>query len=161
MFTKQNVIMMFKQNLDAIQKQTKGLSNEQCLLQPPFRGNCMNWVVGHVLSNRHEVLENLEAEGILTEAQHKRYGYGSEPICGPEEGLLELDQMLAMLADSQKRLEAALLEASDALLAEERTLGPFKMTCAELVFFQFRHETYHTGQTELLRQLAGTNDKVI
>jgi hypothetical protein len=29
------------------------------------------------------------------------------------------------------------------------------------VFFQYFHETYHVGQTELLRQLAGKNDQVI
>jgi hypothetical protein len=29
------------------------------------------------------------------------------------------------------------------------------------VFFLYFHETYHVGQTELLRQLAGKNDQVI
>jgi uncharacterized damage-inducible protein DinB len=30
----------------------------------------------------------------------------------------------------------------------------------QLAFLHF-HEAYHTGQTEMLRQLAGKNDKVI
>ncbi|MHB9031740.1 MAG: DinB family protein [Anaerolineae bacterium] len=160
MYTKQNVLAMFQENLKAVKAQTAGLTDEQCLLQPPFRGNCMHWVVGHILSNRSEILETLGAEPILTPAQHKRYGYGSEPICGPEEGLFTISQMLSMLEDSQVRLETALNNASETLLAEPRTLGPFKMTCAELVLFLFRHDCYHTGQTEILRQLAGTNDKV-
>ena len=34
-------------------------------------------------------------------------------------------------------------------------------TTAEFLHFLLWHETYHTGQTELLRQLTGVNDKVI
>jgi uncharacterized damage-inducible protein DinB len=34
-------------------------------------------------------------------------------------------------------------------------------TTAEFLHFLLWHETYHAGQTELLRQLSGTNDKVI
>jgi uncharacterized damage-inducible protein DinB len=36
-----------------------------------------------------------------------------------------------------------------------------EITLANRLFFLYFHETYHTGQTELLRQLAGTDDKVI
>jgi uncharacterized damage-inducible protein DinB len=35
------------------------------------------------------------------------------------------------------------------------------LTQADSLFFRYFHETYHVGQTELLRQLAGRNDKVI
>jgi len=34
-------------------------------------------------------------------------------------------------------------------------------TLGQLTFFLCWHESYHTGQTEALRQLAGKNDKVI
>jgi hypothetical protein len=34
-------------------------------------------------------------------------------------------------------------------------------TVAEKIAFSHWHETYHVGQLELLRQLAGKNDKVI
>ena len=34
-------------------------------------------------------------------------------------------------------------------------------TLADWVAFLHWHETYHVGQLELLRQLAGTNDKII
>ncbi|MCE5260040.1 MAG: DinB family protein [Chloroflexi bacterium] len=161
MLTKANVIGIFAQNLSVINKQTNGLTDEQSLLQPPFRGNCLNWVLGHILSNRSEVLEALEAEGMLSAEQYKRYGYGSEPICGPGQDILPLEQLLEMLRESQVRIQSALENASDELLSEERTLGPNRMPCEELVLFLLWHESYHTGQTELLRQLAGTNDKVI
>ncbi len=34
-------------------------------------------------------------------------------------------------------------------------------TTAEMLHFLCWHETYHIGQTELLRQVIGKNDKVI
>lgn len=40
------------------------------------------------------------------------------------------------------------------VLRDERTLG-------ERVLGLYFHETYHTGQTEILRQLAGVDDRVI
>ena len=35
------------------------------------------------------------------------------------------------------------------------------MPLSERIFFLYFHETYHVGQTELLRQLTGVDDKVI
>lgn len=35
------------------------------------------------------------------------------------------------------------------------------MGVGERLFGFYFHDTYHTGQTDLLRQVAGTNDKVI
>jgi uncharacterized damage-inducible protein DinB len=34
-------------------------------------------------------------------------------------------------------------------------------TLGQLIFFLFWHESYHVGQPEYLRQLAGKDDKVI
>jgi hypothetical protein len=36
-----------------------------------------------------------------------------------------------------------------------------EITLGNRLFFIYYHETYHVGQTELLRQLAGKNDKII
>jgi uncharacterized damage-inducible protein DinB len=35
------------------------------------------------------------------------------------------------------------------------------MTIGEWLLFFFFHESYHTGQTEIMRQAAGKNDKII
>ena len=40
-------------------------------------------------------------------------------------------------------------------------VGNQKSTLGERLFFLYFHETYHVGQTEFLRQLAGKDDKVI
>lgn len=35
------------------------------------------------------------------------------------------------------------------------------MSVAEWLMFFYFHDTFHTGQTEILRQATGKNDKVI
>jgi hypothetical protein len=46
-------------------------------------------------------------------------------------------------------------------LSSEIEVGQRTMTMGRRLFGLYFHETFHTGQTELLRQLAGTDDKVI
>ncbi|MGC8787954.1 MAG: hypothetical protein ACP5Q1_11065, partial [Anaerolineae bacterium] len=62
---------------------------------------------------------------------------------------------------SQERINMALVRITPEELAKETQDHRGKTTVAERLFFLYFHETYHVGQTELLRQLAGTNDKVI
>jgi len=38
------------------------MSQADSLIQLPFRSNCMNWIVGHILTNRYNVLRLLGAE---------------------------------------------------------------------------------------------------
>ncbi|MHB9031739.1 MAG: DinB family protein [Anaerolineae bacterium] len=159
--TKGDLAGSYERNLSVILRQTAGLSQADSLLQPAMRGNCLNWVLGHILSHRSILLEALGGQGIFTTAQHERYGYGSEPICGPGSGIIPLEELLDMLRLSQERLSQALMQVSDQVLAEERELGSGRMTCDQLILFLLWHESYHTGQTEYLRQLAGVNDKVI
>lgn len=161
MLTSVKLAEFFSRNLITIQAQTKGLVHEQSLLQAPFRANCLNWVLGHILSSRDNALSALGAERVLTSEQAARYGYGSNPICGPEEGILRMERILELLQLSQERLNAALQTVSAATLEEERIMGPFHVPCGELIVQLFAHDSYHTGQTDILRQLAGTNDKVI
>jgi uncharacterized damage-inducible protein DinB len=63
---------------------------------------------------------------------------------------------------SQDRLKR-LLENIPQEKLESKTafFGNTEMTIAEWLLFFLFHDTYHTGQTEILRQAAGMDDKVI
>jgi len=161
MIRPQELAGAFERNLEMIKMQTKGLSHEDSLLQPPFRGNCLNWVLGHIVETRDRILELLGELPIGGEGVRARYGYGSEPVCADGEGVLRLETLLEALERSQERINAALQRITAAELAKETEDHRGKTTVAERLFFLYFHETYHVGQTELLRQLAGTNDKVI
>jgi uncharacterized damage-inducible protein DinB len=148
-------------NLDIIRAQTKDLSHADSLLQPPFRGNCLNWVLGHIADARSGMLRSLGQEPILSAAQSARYGYGSEPVCGKEEGILKLGELLAVLESAQQGLAARLEAITQDELATEMESFLGTTTLAQLLFFLYWHESYHVGQTEMLRQLAGKGDAVI
>ena len=151
----------FGRNLGVLQAQTKGLTQADSLLQLPFRGNCLNWVLGHLLDNRDIVLEALGEERIMSDASAAFYRRGSEPMAGATTDALQLGDLLDQLAQSQERLASALGRATDADMAREVVRGETTTTLGKRVFFLYFHETYHVGQTELLRQLAGKNDQVI
>jgi uncharacterized damage-inducible protein DinB len=161
MISTQELLEAYGRNLSIIQEQTKGLSHEQCLLQPPFRGNCMNWVLGHIAETRNSLLKTLGEEPMMTPEECARYGHGSEPVCADGEGVIKLERLLAMLQHSQERIAVALPRLTPQDLTKMVKDHRGQVTLGNRLFFMYFHETYHTGQTELLRQLAGTNDKVI
>ena len=139
-----------------IKRQLDGVTHEESLVQPPFRGNCLNWVLGHIVVSRAETLTSLEEALPWNDTDAARYQRNSDPI-GSAEQALPLAQLLDLLEQSQTRLLAGLSRISTERLAATGDDG----TLAEQIAFSNWHETYHVGQLELLRQLAGKNDKVI
>ena len=161
MITTTDLIGGLERNLGVIKAQTEGLSHADSLLQLPFRGNSLNWVLGHMADNRNTMLRLLGEKAILGEAHAKRYGYGSEPVCGDGDDILTLEQLLTALEQSQSALSASLLKITEEELAREEQSFLGTSTLGQLIFFLFWHESYHAGQPEYLRQLAGKDDKVI
>ncbi len=161
MITSKELAEGFARNLGIIVSQTKGLDHADSILQPPMRGNCMNWVLGHIADNRNALLKRLGQPTMMSEEQGKRYGYGSEPVCADGEDVLKLEELLNMLQRSQETIASVLDRITPEELAREIDGFRGKTSLGSFLFFVHWHETYHVGQAELLRQLAGTNDKVI
>ena len=155
----QNLIGELEVNYNVIHRQIDGLTHEDSLLQVPFRGNCLNWVLGHIVASRNGILTSLGQEPILDEDTSALYRGGSEPITGPEDEHLPLEEILSLFEQSQKTI----LSALESIDPEELEIIPegSDRTRAKRISFLSWHETYHVGQTEYLRQLAGMNDKVI
>lgn len=147
-----------KLNYNILRAQTDGLTHEDSLLQLPFQGNCLNWVLGHLMEARGRMLAIAGVEPLWDNAEYARYGRGSEPITENAQAL-RMEKMLADLAASQERLLARIKEMTQAEL-DAVPEGADQDVGAQLSFLSW-HETYHTGQTEYLRQLAGKDDQVI
>jgi uncharacterized damage-inducible protein DinB len=151
----------FARNIGIIKMQTKDLTHADTLIQPASGGNCLNWVLGHLAENRDHVLELL-GEPPAIGALGARYKRGSDPMKETEPTTLPLEEILAWLDRAQERIASALARMDDAAWAREiTTSNNRKATVAQRVFFLYFHETYHVGQTELFRQLAGKDDKII
>jgi uncharacterized damage-inducible protein DinB len=121
----------------------------------------MNWVLGHIAETRNSLLKTLGEKPILTEKECACYGHGSEPVRADGQGAIKLERLLSLLEQSQERLVVALPRLTAEDLARRVKDHRGEVALGNRLFFLYFHETYHTGQTELLRQLAGTDDKVI
>jgi hypothetical protein len=148
----------FERNRRIIHAQCDGLSNEDSLIQPPFASNCLNWTVGHLVVHRDKVLKLVGGEPVLDDTTFERYNRESHPITGDGPDVWSLSALLDALDTSQGRIAEA-IPAAD-MSAELEDDNRFA-TVGDRVHFYYFHDTYHTGQTELLRALAGRTDPVI
>ena len=153
----------FRRNQRIVHAQAEGLSHEQSLNQTDYNVNCFNWVLGHVVSSRSQLLVGLfGAEPIMSDEQAARYLRESDPITEDGPGVIAVADLLGLLDASEEALEAALAGADDEFMAEETPVDDERMASrAAQVMFTYFHDTYHVGQTDLLRQLAGFSDKII
>jgi hypothetical protein len=140
-----------------IRKLTEGLTHADSLAQAPFKANCLNWVVGHILSGRVEALNFMGVPSFWSEEERAHYVTGSDPITSDAQAL-PFGKLLSDLDLSQEQIEDTLSEISDEALAEvvETRFGPRPV--GEHVASLHWHETYHLGQLELLRELAGPSE---
>ncbi len=158
--TTQTFINVYQQNHNVIHLQLKDVTHAESLLQPPYRGNCLNWVIGHILGIRDECLELLGRPGLLSAAEAKMYGYGSEPVTDSAHAI-DLDSLVERLDQSLGILVDELGCLSDEELQREARIWRGRVPLSEAIAFMQWHEAYHTGQLEQLRQLTGKNDHVI
>lgn len=149
------IVRYFELNHRVLHMQVKGLSHQDSLLTPPFRANCLNWVLGHIVVYRGRALALLDVEPVWDDHQAAPYSRESEPL-QPQDAL-PLEQIIAALDLTQERLAAALADLTPESL--ERVIDDRSL--AQRLTFSYWHEAYHTGQTELLRQLTGIDDKII
>jgi hypothetical protein len=150
-------------NYGVIQRQVAGLTHEDSLLQLPFRGNCLNWVVGHITQSRNKMLKIVGEPTVWTDEQIARYDRESLPVLNGDDAF-HFEQILADFKQTHERFVEKLNSMSPddlLLIAPEIIKGIPDWSISEFLNFLLWHEIYHVGQTEILRQLAGTNDKVI
>ncbi len=84
-----------------------GVTHEESLIQPDPAGNCMNWVVGHLLAIYDNILPLLGQRPVLPAAAQKRYDRGSKPIRDGAEAL-DISELMSMWDESTKRYDAGL-----------------------------------------------------
>lgn len=152
----------FGRNVAIVRMQADGVSQAESLAQLPFRGNCLNWLVGHLLTGRNSILRLLGRPPAFPPESAARYERESEPILADGPGVLPLEELLAALDRSQEQIAAAIAALTPAEIERRVALfGRTERSVGEWLLFFYFHDSYHVGQTEILRQAAGKGDKVI
>lgn len=158
-----SLIEVAERNLGVIRRQIDGLDHTASLLQLPFRGNCMNWVLGHLTQSRNQMLGYLGKPTYWAKEQMDRYQRGSEPILEDGDDVIPFEQIIADYNAIHEIIVDRLKSMSPDDLAV--AIKPFERMDAdsigEWMRFSLWHETYHVGQLEILRQLTGVNDRII
>ena len=85
----------------------------------------------------------------------------SDPITGDGPDVLAFDRLLGALDETQLRLADRLSTFPAEGFAEEIDVDGRTESLGRRAHFWYFHDTYHSGQTELLRQLTGVGDRVI
>ena len=127
-----------------------GISHKESVLQLPFKHNCMNWILGHIVTNRSHVLEVVGAEHAWQEEARKLYHQDTQPVT--EDTLsIKFETLVANLDESVELLEVALQDKSDSWFDENFENYRGEKTRYEHVTSFHWHESFHLGQLEILK----------
>jgi len=157
--TGSELAQMYEFSYGAIQRNLDGLTHDDSMLSPEPAGNCINWVLGHMVTGRGLVLMLAGASPtVLTEEEAAGYRRGSAALTEGGNSV-DFDRLRSALEETQKRLIPALQALSEATLSAEvpeqfrrpPLQGPVGQALARLSY----HEGYHNGQIGILRRMAG------
>lgn len=161
MITKEEFAKMLTWEHELMLRQVEGLSHADSLLQPQPGGNCLNWVMGHLVVNLVDILKVLDGVPPADLPDLSHYGYGSEPVCGEDSGVLKLPVLLESYSQLTNIITDRVAQMTTSDFDEEIDFWQGKSRRGYVAFFYFFHHTYHLGQLEPLRNLAGRTEKVI
>lgn len=116
----------------------------ESLRYPVNGGNCINWILGHIILSRDLILEITGNKKLSTDAIQKKYRKGSV-IFIEIENAEEISDLLNRFNESQEILMKTLLK---------KDFRDDKETNENLTGLGF-HEAYHLGQIGILRRMTG------
>jgi hypothetical protein len=100
----------------------------------------VNWILGHMVFIRNNILRDLKLPPLADENMKDIYGRG---VVKPDmKKAVQLDMLKKMYEDSQPFIMQELAKVKDEALLEQLTFMGF-------------HEAYHLGQIGLLRKMLG------
>lgn len=133
------------------------VSHEESLVQPQPAGNCMNWVLGHLLAVYDQALPLLGQQPMRSDGTLTRYARGSSPITGSADAL-PLHELLGMWDETCGRVDAGLAAFPAERLTDPAPSSPTgnpDETMGSLLSTVLFHQSYHAGQLGVLRRVAG------
>jgi hypothetical protein len=148
---------LFEFTYSVFRRNTDGVTHTESLRIPQPTANCINWVGGHVVATRDNLLGLLGQAPVFTPAETETYKRGAPPLTDPSKAMA-WDRIVAALDMSQERLRAGLASITPEQLvapmpADKNPFGVDSMGDM-IAVFSF-HDGYHVGQLGVLRRLCG------
>src|SRR5688572_23663591 len=101
-----NVLKQFGMCNYVIKENVGDLTQEESLVHPQPGGNCVNWVLGHMLVYRCRLLRGLGEDAFWDEADYKLYERHEAPLTRAEDAR-PVAEIWAGLDETTKGLERA------------------------------------------------------
>ena len=137
--------------------QLDGLTHEDSLIQPHPGGNCLNWVLGHLVWAYDGTLDALGQKSVMGQGALDRYARGAPPIQEPAQAMA-FDDLVAAWDEAAKRVDAGLGNLTAEAMTRPAPFSPSgdaSETLGSLLRTVMFHQAYHAGQTAVLRRIAG------
>jgi hypothetical protein len=134
-----------------------GVTHAESLIQPQPAGNCLNFVVGHLVAVYNNALPLVGQELVMERAALERYQRGAPPLTDPAEAM-DLGELMAAWATAAERMDAGLAGLAPEVLDQPAPFSPSgdpNETVRSLVATVLFHQAYHAGQTGVLRRVTG------
>jgi uncharacterized damage-inducible protein DinB len=135
----------------------EGLTHEESLIQPRAGGNCLNWIVGHLVWVYAGALPMLQQEPPIAQGPLSRYARGAPPLRDPAEAR-DFAELVAAWDEATRRVEAGLADLPADMLSRPAPHSPEddpNETIRSLLATICFHQAYHAGQTGVLRRVIG------
>lgn len=147
----QEVLQKYEFHTRLIHHFVDGITHAESVYQLPFEHNCMNWILGHIVTNRSHVLETVGAVHTWQDEVRALYHQETQPVT-PESPSVRFEKLATCLDESVELLKAALQDVSEDWLAENHTnYRGEKSRYAHATSFHW-HESFHLGQLEILKE---------
>jgi uncharacterized damage-inducible protein DinB len=140
-----------------VKKNAEGVTHEESLGQPQPAGNCLNWVLGHLIAVYDNILPLLGQEPVMGKDALRRYGRGTPALENGAEAL-PWDVLITAWDRAAERVDAGLAGLTAEKLDAPALMSPRNdpnETVRSLMTLVFFHQAYHAGQTGILRRIAG------
>ena len=135
-------LIVLKSSHMVLNHNLKDITHEESLVTPAQGGNSINWILGHIIISRDDIRELIGLDKLYGD-EMKMYHRGAKGVNQSE--LLDFSKLLDMYNEGQKMIEDKLKEID---LRDDNE--KYRM----VTFLAF-HESYHTGQTGILRRIIG------
>ncbi len=139
------------------EKNVGDVSHEESLARPEEGGNCLNWVVGHLTRTRNMALGTMGQKSPYPMSDFDPYDERTG-VSFNRQNALPIEELRRRYSAMQEPLVKAISAMPAELLASKpprnMTGDPNETVGSNLATFVF-HESYHVGQTGVLRRVAG------
>jgi uncharacterized damage-inducible protein DinB len=147
----------FRTTQQVLRMNVDGITQAESLIQPQPAGNCLNWIVGHLLCVYNDVLPLVGQQRVMEKEALQRYGRGTPALRDANEAL-PLSEMLGKCDEAVNRFEVGLASLTHERLDLPAPFSPTKNpneTVRSLLATVAFHQAYHVGQTGVLRRIIG------